>query len=259
MGSRNNLFICICSIIVDMKITSINSLHEALSSGAPVNKVFINERRRDSRIRKIIDLCKERGIPFMLVPQNALNRKAGNENQGVFAEVSPVPFLTLDDITREGKDGLILILDSVTDAGNLGAIIRTAVAAGADGIILARRNTAPLNETVLKASAGAMMNAKIVPSKNIAREIRTLKERGYWIISTNVEAGIPYHEYSFDAPTALVIGSEGRGISTIVKKHTDQFITIPHSKKVDSLNVSAATAVVLFEAVRQRSVKTTAE
>ena len=238
-----------------MKITSINSLQEALSSDAPVNKVFINERRRDSRIKNILDLCKERGIPYMLIPQTALNRKAGNENQGVFAEISPVRFFSLDEIISEKKESLILILDSVTDPGNLGAIIRTSVAAGVDGIILAQRNSAPLNETVLKVSAGALMNSRIVPSKNISREMKTLKERGYWVISTNVKAGIPYHEYSFDAPTALVIGSEGKGISTIVKKHTDQFITIPHSKKIESLNVSAATAVILFEAIRQRTIK----
>ena len=238
-----------------MKITSINSLQEALSSDAPVNKVFINERRRDTRIKIILDLCREKGVPFMLIPQSALNRKAGNDNQGVFAEISPVRFYTLDEIISDSKESLILILDSVTDPGNLGAIIRTGVAAGADGIILARRNSAPLNETVLKTSAGALMNSKIVPSKNISREMKTLKERGYWVISTNVKAGIPYHEYSFDAPTALVIGSEGKGISTIVKKHTDQFITIPHSKKIESLNVSAATAVILFEAIRQRTIK----
>ena len=236
-----------------MKITSINSLYETLNSDAPVNKVFINERRRDSRINKIIDLCKKRGIPFILVPQAALNRKAGNDNQGVFAEVSPVRFYTLDEIIREGNDGLILILDSVTDAGNLGAIIRTAVAAGVDGIILSQRNSAPLNDTVLKSSSGALMNAKIVPSKNISLEMRTLREKGFWIISTDVKAGIRYYDYAFDVATALVIGSEGTGISTIVKKYTDQFLTIPHSKKIDSLNVSAATAVVLFEALRQRT------
>ncbi len=236
-----------------MKITSINSLSEALLSDAPVNKVFINERRRDNRIKKIIDLCKEKGIPFMLVPQVALNRKAGNDNQGVFAEVSPVRFYSLEEILPTEGKGFILILDSVTDAGNLGAIIRTGVAAGVDGIILSRRNSAPLNETVLKSSAGALMNAKIIPSKNISREMKILREKGYWIISTDVKHGMPYHEYSFDIPTALVIGSESRGISTIVKKYTDQFITIPHSKKIESLNVSAATAVILFEALRQRT------
>jgi len=237
-----------------MKITSINSLYETLSSDAPVNKVFINERRRDSRIKKIIDLCKEKGIPFMLIPQAALSRKAGNDNQGVFAEVSPVRFYSLDEITKEGNDSLILILDSVTDPGNLGAIIRTSVAAGVDGIILSRRNSAPLNDTVLKSSAGALMNARIVPSKNISHEMKILREKGYWVIATDVKAGIRYHEYAFDIPTALVIGSEGQGISTIVKKFTDQFITIPHSKNIDSLNVSAATAVILFEALRQRTI-----
>lgn len=238
-----------------MKITSINSLHEALSSGAPVNKVFINEKRRDSRITKIIDLCKERGIPFILIPQAALNRKAGNDHQGVFAEISPVRFFSLDEIAKGGNDSLILILDSVTDAGNLGAIIRTAVGSGAEGIILSRRNSAPLNETVLKSSAGALMNAKVVPSKNISIEMRALREKGYWIISTDVQSGLPYHEYSFDIPTALVIGSEGKGISSIVKKYADQFITIPHPGKIESLNVSAATAVILFEALRQRTIR----
>jgi len=188
----------------------------------------------------------------MLVPSVTLNKKAGNDNQGVYAEVSPVNFFTLNEILKN-KNGIILILDSVTDAGNLGAIIRTSVAAGVEGIILSRRNSAPINETVLKTSSGALMNARIVLSKNISREMKILREKGYWIISTDVKFGLPYYEYAFDIPTALVIGSESKGISTIVKKYTDQFITIPHSKKIESLNVSSATAVILFEALRQKN------
>jgi len=241
-------------IIRLMKISSINSLIEALNSDAPINKVFISKKRKDIRIGKIISICKEKGVPFMIIPPVALNKKAGNDNQGVFAEISPVKIFTLDEILKK-SDGIILILDSVTDAGNLGAIIRTSVAAGIDGIILSRRHSAPLNETVLKTSSGALMNARIVLSKNISREMKILKEKGYWIISTDVKSGLPYYEYTFDIPTAIVIGSEGKGISTIVKKYTDQFINIPQSKKIESLNVSAATAVILFEALRQKKTK----
>ena len=235
-----------------MKITTINALYEALNSGAPLNRVLINEKRRDGRIAGITALCRERGIPFMIVPAAALDRKAGKDNQGVFAEVSPVAFLSLDEITPSKKNGLVLIIDSVTDAGNLGAIIRTGVGAGVDGFILSRRNSAPVNDTVLKASSGALMKAKIAATGNLSNDIGLLKNKGYWIISTSVTFGIPYYDYAFDAPTAIVIGSEGKGISSIVKKHTDQFITIPHSSDIDSLNVSAAAAVILFEALRQR-------
>ncbi len=236
-----------------MKITTINSLHEALISDEPLSKVLISEKRRDNRIKKIIEICREKGVPFIVVPHAAITRKGGKDHQGVFAEISPVKFYPLEEIIKGNNEGMILILDSITDAGNLGAIIRSSVASGVDGIILSRWNSAPINETVLKASSGALLKTKIVLTKNISREIKLLKEKGYWIIATSVNSGIPYFEYEFNISTALIMGSEKRGISTIVKKHTDQFITIPHSGKIESLNVSAAAAVILFEALRQKT------
>lgn len=235
-----------------MKIISINALLEALQSDSPISKVFINEKRRDNKISKIISLCREKKIPYLMVPQNVILRKAGPENQGVFTEISPVRFFSLKEILANPIKDLILILDSINDSGNLGAIIRSSVAADIDGIIISQRRSAPVNETVLKVSSGALLNSRIVLSVNLSRDINVLKKAGYWIAGTTIGEGVPYYDYDFEPKTAIILGGEQKGLSPLLKKNADQFITIPHSNKVESLNVSAAAAVILFEALRQK-------
>ncbi|MEN8153406.1 MAG: 23S rRNA (guanosine(2251)-2'-O)-methyltransferase RlmB [Acidobacteriota bacterium] len=235
-----------------MKIVSINALLEALRSDTPINKVFINSKRKDNKISEIISLCREKKIPYLMVPQNALLRKAGPENQGVFAEISPVRFFSLKEVLENPVKDLILILDSINDTGNLGAIIRSCVAADIDGILISQRRSAPVNETVLKVSSGALLNSRIVPSKNLSRDIDVLKDAGYWIAGTTIGEGVPYYEYDFKMKTAIILGGEQKGLSPLLKKNADQFITIPHSNMVESLNVSTAAAVILFEALRQK-------
>lgn len=235
-----------------MKITKINSLIEILNSDASVNKVFFSSERRDKRIREVIELCREKRVPFIRIPGNALAKKAGEKNQGIYAEVSPVSFTTIDDITGPGSKGLILVLDSVEDTGNLGAIIRSAVACEVDGIILSKRNSAPVNDTVMKTSAGTLLKTRIVISSNLSRDMKLLKKRGYWITGSVANEGIPYYDFDFTTPTAIIMGNEKKGISSLLKKNSDLFISIPHSKEVESLNVATAAGIILFEAYKKK-------
>jgi 23S rRNA (guanosine2251-2'-O)-methyltransferase len=160
----------------------------------------------------------------------------------------------LEDILQNIKTGLVLVLDGINDTGNMGAIIRSAVAAEVDGIIIPQRNSAPINETVLKTSAGSLVKAKIVQSKNLVNDIKKLKENEFWVVGTvkEREKSVVYYAYDFTVNTAVIMGSEHKGMSPLLKKNADQLIYIPHSRNIDSLNVSAAAAVILFEALRQK-------
>lgn len=234
-----------------MKITTINSLIEVLKSDAPVNKVYISSERRDKRIKEVIELCKQKKITFIKIPPSALNKKAGDKNQGVYADISPVNFSTIDEITGPGSKGLILVLDSVEDTGNVGAIIRSAAACEVDGIIISKRHSAPINDTVMKTSAGTLSKVKIVLSSNLSREMELLKKKGFWIAGSVAGEGIPYYEFDFGYPVAIIMGNEKTGISPLLKKNADHLITIPHSEDVESLNVATATGIILFEAYKK--------
>jgi 23S rRNA (guanosine2251-2'-O)-methyltransferase len=238
-----------------MTITTINALLEVLREKLPVNKVYLGETKHDRRIDQIVRLCRENKVVFQKVPQQTINRKAGDDNQGVFAEVSPIRFYSLDEVLEDIKSGLILMLDSVNDTGNLGAIIRSAVAANVDAILIPQRHSAPINETVLKTSAGSLIKARIVHTKNLSNDIRKLKENNFWVVSTVMDPknSIPYHQYDFKGNTAIIMGGEFKGVSPLLLKNSDQSVHIPHSSAVQSLNVSAAASVILFEALRQRA------
>lgn len=236
-----------------MKIISINSLIEALKARKTINKVFISKTRKDKqKIDLIFNLCRQNGVLFQIVPQGAIDKKIGYPNQGIFAELSPVKFFKLADIMRANKQGLILILDGINDAGNFGAIIRTAVGAQVDGIIISKRKSVPVNETVLKTSAGSLAHIRIVHSNSLSNDIECLKENNYWIVGTAINDGLEYYKYDFNYKTAVIIGNENRGISPLLKKKSDYILSIPHSSKLESLNVAVSTAIILFEAVRQK-------
>lgn len=239
-----------------MNINSINALLEALREELPINKVLVATGKKDSRISEVLKLCKKNNVVFQRVPLQTINRKAGPKNQGVFAEVSPIEFYSLEEVLPHINKGIILILDGIMDTGNMGAVIRSAVAAEVDAIIIPKRNSAPVNETVLKTSAGSLLKAKLVQCNNISNEIKHLKEEGFWVVGSVMDktTSIPYYEYDFTVKTAIIMGSEHKGISPLLQKNADQLIHIPHCSKIDSLNVSAATSVILFEALRQKAV-----
>ncbi len=237
-----------------MTITTLNALIEAIKGGTPIKKILINEtksEKKDKKIAYIMDMCRKKGIALQRVPAQALDRKAGPDHQGVFAEISPVRFASLEEVLDNVRRGLILVLDGITDTGNMGAIIRSAVAAGVDAVIIPQRNSAPLNETVLKTSAGTLLKAVLVQVKNLNDTVKRLKEKDFWIVGADQKGTSPYYEYDFKYKTAIVLGSEHKGISPLLKKNADYLLTIPHSPQVESLNVSAAASVLLFEALRQ--------
>jgi 23S rRNA (guanosine2251-2'-O)-methyltransferase len=236
-----------------MKICTLNALIDALKADQPVNRVFISHAKRGKKVSLIRKLCHQAGVVVQNIPPEAIKRRAGRENQGVFAEVSPIKFYRLEDILKDRKSNLLLILDGINDCGNLGAIVRTAVAAAVDGIMIPLRDSAPINETVLKASAGALLKARIVRSKNLPRDLDILKESDFWVIGSGIKNGLPYHKVDFRHPSALIVGNEEKGVSQLLTKKCDQTVTIPLFQDIESLNVASATAILLFEVIRQRN------
>jgi 23S rRNA (guanosine2251-2'-O)-methyltransferase len=227
---------------------------ESLHSGLSIQKIYISQNRRGEKIEKIKQLCREKGVPFQIVPQRFIDRKTEGKNQGLFGLTSPIGFFSLRDILDSIRTGIILILDHLTDTGNFGAIIRTAVAARVDAIIIPSRRSAPINETVLKTSAGSLVHARIVQSKNLVTDIQDLKKDEFWVVGADARASLPYTGFDFKGKTALIVGNEEKGISSLLKKKSDQLISIPHSSQVESLNVSVSTAIILFEALRQKMI-----
>jgi len=236
-------------------ITSLNALVEALRDGAPVNKVLISRSPRDAKVASIIDLCRRRGVVFQLVPAAAIERKAGARNQGVWAEVAPVAFCSLEEMLATARTGLVVVLDGIEDTGNLGAIVRTAAAVEADGVVLSVRGSAPVNDTAWKTSAGALGKVRLVQARNLAQAVEKLKQGGFWVVAAEQRAGKKFYEFDFRGRTAVILGSEGKGVSPLLQKNADQLLAIPHSPAVESLNVAAAAAIILFEAWKQKRVK----
>jgi 23S rRNA (guanosine2251-2'-O)-methyltransferase len=234
-------------------VTSLNALIEALRDGLPINKVMISRSRHDVKIAKIVDACRERGIIFQFVPPEALERKAGVRNQGIYAEIAPVRFFSLEEVLADVKTGLVVILDGIEDTGNLGAMIRSAAAVETDGILISVRHSAPINDTVWKTSAGALGKVRLVQSRNLAMDIEKLKKNGFWVVAADQQARVNFYDFDFKSKTAVILGNEGKGVSPLLKKNADQLLAIPHSRSVESLNVSAAAAVILVEAWRQKT------
>ena len=234
-------------------VTTLNALIEAIRDGLPVNKVLISRSRHDAKIETVVRLCRERGIIFQFVPAEAVDRKAGAKNQGVYAEIAPVGFFNLDSVLADAKTGLVVILDNIEDTGNLGAIIRSAAAVEVDGILISIRNSAPVNETVWKTSAGTLGKVRLVQSRNLTMDIEKLKKAGFWVVATDQRASMNFFDFDFKSKTAVIFGNESKGVSPLLKKKADQLLAIPHAQAVESLNVSAAAAIILYEAWRQKS------
>ncbi len=175
-------------------------------------------------------------------------------HQGVVADVDRMPEVTLDDLIAPGPEpALIVVLDEVEDPQNVGAILRSVDAAGATGVVRQTRRAAPLEGAAGKASAGAVHHVRVADVVNIARSVEELKKAGIWTLGLDADAEMPYYEWDLTLPTALIVGAEGHGLRRLVRERCDQVACIPMRGHVGSLNVSAAAAIVLFEAVRQRS------
>lgn len=234
-----------------------NSVLELLESNRDINKIFIARGERHGSINKIIAKAKERKIVIVEVERQKLNTISETENhQGVIAIVPPFNYCEVEDILEEAKskneDPFILILDGIEDPHNLGAIIRTAETAGVHGIIIPKRRAASVNSTVSKVSAGAVQYMKIARVNNLNETIRFLKENDVWICGTDMDATKYYYQESYKGPIAVVIGSEGLGMSRLVKENCDFLVKIPMKGKITSLNASVSAGIVMYEATKQR-------
>ena len=234
-----------------------NSVLEALKSGRGVNKLLFSGDYNGS-MGQIMAEAKERGIVITKTTKEKLDELSGGGNhQGVAIYVAAADYAEVDDIfalaEEKGEAPFIIILDEIQDAGNLGAIIRTADAVGAHGIIIPKRRSVPLTAAVAKSSSGAISYVKVARVSNLPQTIDSLKERGLWIIGTDLTGETKFYEADLKGPLGVVIGSEGNGMGRLVREKCDVVATIPMVGKVSSLNASVAAGVVLYEAFRQRN------
>lgn len=236
-------------------ITGRNAVLEALKSDREIEKLIVAKGAEGS-IRKITGMAKDKKIPVQYREKAALDRIVGrNSHQGVIAQVSEYTYCTLDDILRRaeerGEDPFIMILDGLEDPHNLGAVMRTAECCGAHGIVIPKRRSAGITETVAKASAGAVEYMLCARVSNIGQAVDQLKERGVWVAACDMR-GKAYTEQDLTGSLAVVIGSEGTGISRLVREKCDFVVSIPMKGKITSLNASNAAAILMYEVVRQR-------
>ena len=239
------------------KLTGIHAVREALASGRALERVVVAHGRRGERIEEIIELARRRGVPVRFENREQLDRLAeGAHHQGVMALAAAKGAMALEDVLASARrPGLIVLVDGVEDPRNLGAIVRTALAAGADGLVIPERRAAGLTETVAQTAAGALEHLPVARVKNLARALEQLKEANYWLVGLDERAEERYTAIDFSGSIGLVLGGEGKGLHELTRKQCDWLVSIPTVGPVRSLNVSVAAGVVLFEVVRQRLAK----
>jgi len=237
-----------------------NAVIELLNSDRDINKIFVQNGEKHGSINKIIAIAKENKVVVTEVEKSKLDFMSKTKNhQGVIAVVPPFNYCEVEDILdlarSKNEDVFILILDGIEDPHNLGSIIRTAETAGVHGIIIPKRRTVTVNSTVTKVSAGAVEHMKIARVNNITDTINYLKENDIWIYGTEMEAKKYYYNENLTGAVAIVIGSEGFGMSRLVKENCDVLLKIPMKGTITSLNASVSAGIVMYEVVRQRTIE----
>src|ERR1700728_1392609 len=240
-------------------MTGFHAVEEALSAGRPLDRILIAKGRHGERVEQVVRLAKSRGIPVRFEDRHQVDRAtATREHQGVAALGAAKPAVELEDLLgAKGGQGLLVLLDGVEDPHNLGAIVRTSLAAGANGVVIPERRAAGLTDTVERASAGALAHLPVARVKNLVRAMEEMKEAGYWLIGLDERAEKKYTEADFSGQVGIVLGGEGEGLHELTRKRCDFLVSIPTTGPVRSLNVSVAAGVVLFEVVRQRQQRKT--
>ena len=235
-----------------MLIYGINSVSEALRAGT-VSEVFVSARH-DRRLEKLLNIARSSGVGVRRIERSGLDGFAqGGVHQGVVARVGKLREFGVEDLVRAAAGpALILMVDGVEDPQNFGALIRTADAAGLDGVVYQTRRSSPTSSAAMKSSAGAMAHVRLAPVVNIARAIDELKSEGVWSVGLAAEEGRSYFEIDWSQPTVIVVGAEGSGLRRLVRQRCDWLVSIPMRGEVSSLNVSVAAGVVAYEALRQR-------
>lgn len=244
----------------DDQVEGRNAVIELLESRRDINKIFVANGEKNGSINKILAMAKEKRVIVTEVNRRKLDEMASSDNhQGVIAIVPPYEYCDIDDILEcaknKNEDPFILILDGIEDPHNLGAIIRTAETAGVHGIIIPKRRACGVNSTVTKVAAGAVEHMNIARVNNINEAIRYLKENDVWVCGTDMDTNKYYYNQDLTGSLAIVIGSEGYGMSKLVKENCDFLVKIPMKGKITSLNASVSAGIVMYESVRQRNLK----
>lgn len=240
----------------DDQVEGRNSVLELLESGKDINKIFVARGEKQGSINKIIGKAKDSKVVIVETDKRKLDEMSQTGNhQGVIAIVPPFEYCDVDEILNVAKekneDPFIIILDGIEDPHNLGAIIRTAETAGAHGVIIPKRRAVGVNSTVNKSSAGAVEYMKVARVNNITETMNYLKEQGLWIIGTDMDTDKYYYNQDMTGPIAIVIGSEGFGMSRLVKENCDILVKIPMKGNITSLNASVSAGIVMYEVVKQ--------
>lgn len=232
---------------------------EALrANGKRIDQIMIAEGAKEHRLREISDLARSEGILVNRIPRERLAKFVRDDvnHQGVVAIAASADYAGVDEILRGIEDeALLVVLDGVEDPRNLGAILRSVECSGADGVIIPERRAVGLTETVAKSSAGATEYVKVAKAANLNRLIEELKSKNIWVVGTSSDAEMDYTEWDWTRSSALVLGGEGSGLHRMVAENCDVLVKIPMYGRIESLNVSVAAGVILFEAKRQRTVK----
>ena len=248
----------------DAHVFGVQPVLEALRAGVrPIERLTLAEGAHESRLREILEIARYADIPVRRVPRAELQRMAAGANhQGVIATIAAAHYTHADDLldalaARVGTQDppLAVVLDGVEDPRNLGAVIRTVECAGAHGVFVPERRASGLTETVAKAAAGALEYVPVARAANVVRLLEELKGRGVWTIGTEAEAETSYTDWDWTQPCALLLGGEGEGLRRLVREHCDVLVSIPLRGRIESLNVSVAAGIVLYEAVRQRTAR----
>jgi 23S rRNA (guanosine2251-2'-O)-methyltransferase len=230
---------------------------EAVNSGENIDRVVLAFGQKGDTVNKIVIACKKNNIRLSLLsPKKFREHEKGINTQGVIAYLGGQNFYSLEKIislSSENELPLILILDSVQDPHNVGAILRTAESAGVDGVLITERNSAPINETVRKTSAGAVSHLKICKAGNLKNDLIKIKEAGFWIVGSSLKADRIYTEVDYKMPLAVIVGNEEKGIRRLTEEHCDFLVKIPMLGKIQSLNVSVSAGILLYEVLKQRA------
>lgn len=231
-----------------------NPVREALRANRPINRLLILQGELTGSLGEIMSMARERGIPVQRHNRERLDSISGGiAHQGVVALAASRGYVELDDILKDaGQTPFILMLDEINDPHNLGAILRTADAAGVDGVVIPSRRSASLTPVVAKTSAGAVEYVPVARVTNIPATIEELKKRGLWVVGAHMEGGVTYWEAALEGPLVLVIGGEGKGLGRLAREKCDLLVTLPMLGQVGSLNASVAAGLLMYEVLRQR-------
>ncbi|MCA1057162.1 23S rRNA (guanosine(2251)-2'-O)-methyltransferase RlmB [Rossellomorea aquimaris] len=233
-----------------------NPVIEALKSGREINKIWIAEGSQKGSIQQILGLAKDSNVMVQYVPKKKIEQMVAENHQGVVASVAAYQYAEIDDIfdkaAQKGEDPFVLILDELEDPHNLGSIMRTADATGAHGIIIPKRRAVGLTSTVAKASTGAIEHIPVARVTNLSRAVDELKDRGVWVAGTDAKGKQDYRQLDGTLPIGLIIGSEGKGMSRILRDKCDFLVQLPMTGHVTSLNASVAASILMYEVYRNR-------